>query len=174
MASILGHLLRRLAIIACSLALLAPIPAQATNVTGWRAGTNSTVTFNKSSLTALFDAAFNYNDANSIEPTDINTLVFVNTFPEEVNVYDAYYGDTGWYGIWDCQSYSLPYCYQSRVRINLSARNYSLADSRSLICEEVGHSVGLDHHYGWQSCMSQSWNQTKLDSHDMDHLNSIY
>lgn len=48
-------------------------------------------------------------------------------------------------------------------------------EARSLVCEEVGHAVGLAHNIGDpDTCMSQDWNLTKLDSHDKGILNGRY
>lgn len=153
---------------------------QATNVLGHRAGANGDVTFNKSLLTANIDSAFTFNDYYSIEPTDISTQIFLNApaNSKEVNVYDYAYGDTGWYGNWSCLTWgSGNVCLIGRVQINLTYGPYSTTDAESLVCEEVGHSVGLAHNFGstgLTSCMSQAWAQTLLNTHDKTHINNIY
>jgi hypothetical protein len=153
---------------------------QATNVLGHRAGSNAVVTFNRYNLTATIDSAFTFNDYYSIEPSEISTTVFLNdpAYSKEVNVHDAAYGDTGWYGNWWCYTWgSGNLCLIGLVQINLSYGPYSLSDAKSLVCEEVGHSVGLAHNYGstgLTSCMSQAWDQTKLNFHDQTTINNIY
>ena len=149
--------------------------ALALNLNGYRAGNNNVVTFNKSQLTTTISNAFNYNDSNSIEPTDISTTVYTNSSLREVNVYDYNYGDTGWYGRWFCQTFydgSL-WCADGRVQINLYW-SYNDTQARSLVCEEIGHSVGLSHSAENASCMSQQWDKTFLSDHDKAQLNNKY
>lgn len=58
------------------------------------------------------------------------------------------YGLTGWVGLGE-------YCYHCthlHVRQNLS---YSAGDSRTVACQEIGHTLGEDHHSG--DCMGYSY-----------------
>lgn len=165
---------RALAISVILLLGLAPA-ALGLNLNGYRAGENSTVTFNRSQLTTNITNAFNYNDVNSVEPTDISTTLFTNSTQKEVNIYDYNYGDTGWYGRWFCQTFKSGtlWCLDGRVQINLYW-SYTVTQARSLVCEEVGHSVGLSHSAENASCMSQQWDKTLLSSHDRAQLNNKY
>jgi hypothetical protein len=153
------------------------LPALATNTLGHRAGWDATVKFNKSALTLQFRNAVNFNDTNNIIPTDITSQMFTDQTQAnmEVNIYDSTYGDTGWYGRWFCQVWaSLTVCSQGRVQLNLTYGPYTDVEARSLTCEEVGHSVGLNHSGEDASCMSQQWDKTLLTTHDKGHLNAKY
>lgn len=160
-------------------------PVAATNDLGHKAGGNSTVTFLKYYLTTVVSNAFNFNDMNSIEVTDIATTINTTTnpdndiyYPREVNVYDADYGDTGWYGRWACTTWgSFGVCVVGAVNINLFPEPplpLNDAEARSLVCEEVGHAVGLAHSRDANSCMSQDWALTLLNAHDKGILNGRY
>jgi predicted Zn-dependent protease len=165
---------RSLAITAILLLGLAPT-ALGFNLNGYRAGENNVVTFNRSQLTTTIFDAFNYNDVNNIEPTDISTTLFTDDTPKEVNIYDYDYGDTGWYGRWFCNTLKSGtlICLDGRVQINLYW-SYTVTQARSLVCEEVGHSVGLSHSAENASCMSQQWDKTLLSSHDRAQLSNKY
>lgn len=159
--------------------------AFATNDLGNKAGTDSTVTFLKYYLTATVSSAFDFNDTNSIEVTSITTTIYVTTsgdndiyYPKEVNVYDFDYGDTGWYGQYYCQTWGGGnVCSVGKVLINLYPEPplpLNDTEARSLVCEETGHSVGLDHSGDSDSCMSQDWNDNLLNAHDKGILNGRY
>ena len=167
------HFSRAALVVAVALALL-PASAIASNVLGHKAGSNYVVTFNEWYLNDHTEAAFHYNDTNSIEPTNIASAIYHNTGGLEVNVHDAYYGNTGWYGEWRCRAWSGSVCTDGLVRINLSYGPYTTTEKRSLVCEEIGHAVGLDHSSESASCMSQRWDRTLLTSHDKTHLNNRY
>lgn len=148
--------------------------ASAGNDLGHKAGSNATVTFNHSLLETNAHNAAHYNDENSIEPTDISTSLYHETAGLEVNIYDYNYGNTGWYGRWYCRRWSGSICLEGVVQINLSYGPYTVTEMRSLMCEEVGHSVGLAHSGENASCMSQQWDKTLLTSHDKGILNAKY
>ena len=160
--------------------------ANATNNLGHKAGANSTVTFLKYYLTSTVSAAFDYNDFNNIEFSDITTTIRTTTdrdtdiwYPQEVNVFDDDYGDTGWYGRWYCNTWAAgAVCSVGTVNINLypvPPLPLNATEARSVVCEEVGHSVGLAHDFvATNTCMSQDWNDTLLNSHDTGILNGRY
>ena len=169
-------LVRKRSLVVALVVLLLTIPAVAgaSNAGSWKAGSNYVVTFNEWYLNSHTESAFHYNDNNSIEPTNISSSIYHNYAGREVNVHDDYYGDTGWYGEWRCRSWSGSICLDGLVRINLSYGPYTDTEKRSLVCEEVGHSVGLEHSSETASCMSQRWDRTLLTSHDKGILNNKY
>jgi hypothetical protein len=164
-------------LVAAAVLLAVAGPAMA-NVLGHRAGWDSTVKFNKVSLTTQANTQFNNLISDSISPTDITPVITINqpVANWEVNVFDANYGDTGWVGAWICVVWGgLTTCTQGSVYINLTYGPYPNGEMKSIICEEVGHSVGLAHSGEVNaSCMSQQPDQTKLSTHDKAHLNAIY
>ena len=95
----------------------------------------------------------------------------------EINVYDATYSAT-WAGRWICDSADWNVCLVSRVQINLGEGPYTDTEAKSLVCEEMGHGVGLDHREAnYSSCMKRPicWACTFLGvPYDTDHLNAIY
>jgi hypothetical protein len=170
-----GRIAARPLVLACFVILAAlPAVASAGNDLGHKAGSNATVTFNHSLLETNAHNAAHYNDENSIEPTDISTTLYHETAGMEVNIYDYAYGNTGWYGRWYCRAWSGSVCLEGVVQINLSYGPYTVTEMRSLMCEEVGHSVGLAHSGETASCMSQRWDRTLLTSHDKGILNARY
>lgn len=156
------------------------------NDLGHKAGGNSTVTFLKYKLTSVVSSAFDYNDTNNIEFSDITTTIYTTTnadndiyYPKEVNVYDFDYGDVGWFGRWDCNTWGAGNsCSVGIVNINLYPMPplpLNNTEARSLVCEEVGHAVGLAHDFAaTNTCMSQDWNDTLLNGHDVGILNGRY
>lgn len=54
------------------------------------------------------------------------------------------------------------------------AYGYTDPQAESLMCEEIGHSVGLNHRSESGSCMDFGLGGTHIDTHDHDHLDSLY
>jgi hypothetical protein len=163
---------------ALALFALAASPVWAGNLLGHRAGYDSIVTFNKSYLTAQFSNAFDANDTDSVEPTDVTTWIWTSdanndNSGKEVNIYDANYGDVGWYGRWACNIWDGNVCKNAKVQMN-QHWSYTWVQARSLMCEEIGHSVSLDHSGENASCMSQQWDKTLLSGHDKGEVNARY
>ena len=113
--------------------------------------------------------------------TDITTTIYTTTspdtdiyYPKEVNVFDFDYGDTGWFGRWYCNTWGAGnVCNVGTVNINLFPKPplpLNDIEARSIVCEEVGHSVGLAHSGAADSCMSQDWNDTLLNAHDKGEI----
>ncbi len=139
---------------------------------------NANVTVNLVSLTGTFDTASSFVVNSRLSPTDLNPTLYWNSSTKTVNVYDANYG-LGWYGRWSCTNRVGIYCNTSSVQFDLSSPpggSYSDTEAKSLACEELGHSVGLDHNYGsYTSCMSGSWLRIDYDYHDVyQHINVWY
>jgi len=148
--------------------------ASATNVTGLKTGIDRTITFHQYYLDTQFHDAFHHTDSNDIEPTDITTSLWGHAGGtiREVNVYDyvSLSSDFGWA---TCGSLSGSTCSQWTVVMNQSY-SYTNSQAESLMCEEVGHSVGLDHRFLDGTCMSQQWDEYHIDTHDHNHLDSLY
>ncbi len=160
--------------------------AIAANVNGYRAGPNSTVDFGQVNLTIGFHDALHYVDENAVEPTHIQTILHHHG-GTEVEVFDADYGSSA-YGWYECHSSYVSggkvVCTQSHVHINLSASppggTWSDVERGSLMCEEIGHALGLAHDYtanGQFSCMGRpvNWNIRDFNAeHDDLILNGMY
>lgn len=98
----------------------------------------------------------------------------------DVDIYDDFYGSTGWHGYTDCPggiNWLTGNCDVFRVRFNQS---YSKTGTQwlSLGCHELGHTAGLDHRYSSDdaedttpSCMRSDIWPTPLDNHDIDAIN---
>jgi hypothetical protein len=163
----------------CSIVVAAVArPALGGNLLGHTAGTTQTVTFNKSNLTAQMSGAFNYNDFMSIEFSDINTMIYTNDGPREVNVNDQTFSAADWYGRWTCNEWNAAQdvCVKGTVNINLKYA-YTDDEAKSVMCEEIGHSVGLDHRETTDNtCMARPvcWTCKILHNHEITHLNSLY
>lgn len=98
----------------------------------------------------------------------------------DVEVYDGYYGDIGWYGATNCQTPSTRagVCDVYRVRFNLTTMDgLSLSKWRSLGCHEFGHTAGLGHRYYYDdsndnSCMRIEIWPENYDTHDLNAINA--
>jgi hypothetical protein len=160
---------------------LAANQALAFNAMPHNAGYDSTVTFNKSYLTAQFSMAFNKDDELSNEPTQITTWVWTSNSTQdnsgkEINVYDTDYSPSTWYGVWQCRIYDGASCLDAKVQMN-QRYVYTDTQARSLMCEEIGHGVSLDHlDWDYASCMKRPtcWDCMLLHSHDWTHIDFKY
>lgn len=105
----------------------------------------------------------------------------------DIDVWDAYYGDTGWDGVTNCQNRVIttwPWerkCDEFRIRYNQDKTDdYSNAQMKTLGCHEFGHTAGLDERYasdngGAVSCMrATGFASRKLDTHDLEVINARY
>jgi len=168
--------IRVLGILAIGLAVMVggSSVASATNLTGLTTGTNSTISFRQYYLGTQFHNAFHHTDSNDIEPTDIRTDLYGHGggLEREVNVYD-YASASGDYGWATCVSASGATCWQWTVVMNQSF-TYTDRQAESLMCEEIGHSVGLDHRFVDGTCMSQQFDEYHIDTHDHNHLDALY
>lgn len=125
--------------------------------------------------------AFHNNNDHDILPTTINPRQYHGCETVDVRINGYAYGfDEGAYGWYECHDKHSPQvCDKGHVHINVSygriPEDYS--DTLSLVCEEIGHSVGLGHRTGSAtgSCMSQNWSSLHLDYHDkVDEINPHY
>lgn len=131
--------------------------------------------------------AFHNNDRHDIEPTDISTILYHGcaTVDVRINGYAYGFGSNSYgYGWYECHAFYAPQgCDKGHIHINVSwgfiPEDYS--DTLSLVCQEVGHSVGLGHRRRENntSCMSLVYyrydlNAFHLDGHDIWHLNDRY
>lgn len=155
--------------------------ASAGNWTGRRAGDDpqGDVRFSQCNLMTNTHDAFHSNDSHDIEPTQVQTHLYHTCTAYEVYMNDLAYGTddpTGWY---ECHQYD-PYpniCLEGHAHINTSYSNIPEDYNRTLtlVCEEIGHSVGLDHISLSTSCMSAYLSALHLDQdHDWWHLNVNY
>lgn len=159
----------------------------------WDAGDNSykagdsNVYFAQLKLSYNVHQAFHSNDQHDIEPTDIDTYTPHGCTNRDVRINDGPYGfgeNSYGYGWYECHAWYHPQgCDRGHVHINTSwyfiPENYS--DTLSLVCQEIGHSVGLGHRRRENntSCMSKveyryDLNAFHLDGHDTWHINDRY
>lgn len=119
---------------------------------------------------------FHDNGDHDIGPTVITRHEVHGCNIVDVRVVGEAYGTnmpTGWY---HChKNYSANGCDKGEVHINTSYGNIPEVYSRTLrlMCEEIGHSVGLGHRSDPDSCMSGS-TAAHLDAHDKEAINNNY
>jgi hypothetical protein len=149
-----------------------------TSDNSYKAG-DSDVWFHQCAMQANTHDAFHANDSHDIEPTAITTHLTAAhdaCGTEDVRINDFAYGTddpTGWY---ECHDFhSAQNCDKGHAHINTSYSNIPEDYQRTLrlVCEEIGHSVGLGHSGDSDSCMSAS-TAAHLTSHDKGHLNNNY
>lgn len=96
----------------------------------------------------------------------------------DITVYDAFYGDTRWVGQARCLGLQGGRCNEGvQVKINLSYGPYSQLESDSIICEEVGHALGLHHDFmppTGSTCMMQDPDVRRWAPHDNTLINGWY
>lgn len=169
-----------------------PQPAEASNF-GWN-GTiflsdDSNLIIYYSSLTSRVATSVDGVRGESLDPTNLITTR-VTTHGSgirqaDISVVDEYYGDTGWSGQSVCQQSYYAYfndpdmvyfCVHNHVRINLSSyRNNTDRSRKHVVCQELGHAVGLRHTTLDGSCMeSGDFSETTLSKHDAGHINTQY
>jgi len=88
------------------------------------------------------------------------------------------------YGYYECHIFYSPQgCDRGHVHINVSwgFLPEDFSDTLTVVCQEVGHSVGLGHRprSNGTSCMSRVIDRSDLtaahlDSHDRGHINANY
>jgi hypothetical protein len=123
--------------------------------------------------------AFHGNDTHDIEITRISSSMSSSheaCDTVDVRINDYNYGTdkpTGWY---ECHVWhSSTSCDQGHAHINTSYGDIPEDRGRTmrLVCEEIGHSVGLDHSGEDASCMSAS-TARHLTDHDENTINGHY
>lgn len=142
-----------------ALLMVMAAPASASNDLGIRVP-NRVLVIGYWNLTEQFRLASDYNVNASLNPTDLDIILRVNQ-TQPLNLFDNSYYPNPWYGAYERGSCSNGVCHQSNVYFNLYYP-YSVNDSRSLACEEVGHGVGLAH-----SSQNTSWH---AEPDKMEHI----
>jgi len=93
-----------------------------------------------------------------------------------------FYGATGWLGIARILDYDAGACtiIQADALMNrsyLDGASYDENDDRHVSCQEIGHTLGLDHRHGQaQTCMNDGFNVLGIpdfDQHDADLVDAI-
>lgn len=165
------------ACVAPVLVLLPTSPAHATNDNTVRVPDGTPVYLYRNSLTTGFYNAVEYVRQNGINPTDMTSLYASGVSSTYINIVDNDYGPF-WFGMWDCATGdNVGVCSRGDVFLNIGVTppgGWSDTKYRSLVCEEMGHGIGLAHRYTENGCMSQDWADTDYSSHDDAHLNSYY
>ena len=134
------------------------------------------VVFHQCELSNNSHDAVHANDTHDIEPTAITSSMIHGCDTEDVRANDFPFGldeRTGWY---ECHAFNSPQnCNRGHVHINTSYSNIPEDYDRTLrlICEEIGHSVGLAHANDQDSCMSTS-TAKHLTNHDKGLINQHY
>lgn len=119
-----------------------------------------------SSIGVNHNAAIYYNADNYVKPYRIDGG------SPKINFYSDTYNDPSWYGITTILSYSGSHMLDVEVKLDESD---SLSDSQkhSLICQEAGHALSLDHQ-GGESCMNDNAWYEDADSHDHATIKSTH
>jgi hypothetical protein len=168
------------AAVGLALSLTLARPAHAGNDLGVRVPDGTPVYLFRNALTAGFSDAVAYVRTNGINPTDMTSLYASGVSSTYINIVDNDYGPSQWVGMYDCATGpNRGVCSRGDVIINLyqpyvPGGSWSATERRSLVCEEIGHALGLAHRTTANGCMSQDWNDTDYSAHDDAHLNNWY
>jgi len=113
--------------------------------------------------------------------TDVNFSNSSQGTTDHLNCFNGSYGINGWLGIAEILTYSGCIVQQGRARFNQSyldnaAYGYSATNKKHVVCQEIGHPLGLSHQKGQaQSCMNDRiLSVPNPNSHDQSMINSIY
>jgi hypothetical protein len=136
---------------------------------------NSNHTYFNNGLSAGDASSMNFAMLTRLQSTDMTVDQFQSWNNDtDVVAYDDNYGNTTWWGLWRCEvlvSGSSTKCNRGSITFNL----YHGEAWTSLACQEVGHSVGLDHSTLTDSCMQQTAGTANdFDAHDRSHINGYY
>lgn len=115
----------------------------------------------------------NWVRAVDLDPTDLATFYTSSHDASDVTISDSVDGPS--YGFYQCQAVSPSFgdrCNHAHVHIYTSW-NASATTRRSTLCQEVGHSLGLQHD-GSGGCMNSAANSPYFTSHDVAHINGRY
>jgi hypothetical protein len=110
--------------------------------------------------------------ANDFDPTDLTTA-YSSQAASDVTIGDSVYGPN--FGFYQCTERSQVYadrCNHARVHV-YTIYSSSATTRRSTLCQEIGHSVGLQHD-DRNVCMNGATNSPYLTSHDRAHINGRY
>lgn len=156
--------------------LVGAATAFASHWQGPKAG-GSNVRFDSCELSNNSHDALHSNDSHDIEPTDITSSIYHSCDTVDVRINDWPFGTDDPYGWYECHQYhSADNCDHGHAHINTSydfiPEDYDR--TLSLVCHEIGHSVGLGHAGQDGSCMvAVGWPKHFTD-HDGDAINSHY
>lgn len=156
------------------------IPAMATNLLGHKLKSQDW-TMGYHDLTNAFRVAGDDTINGNINPhPELNVNSITTTGVGQINLFDDTYG-TSWSGRWECVKWSAAnVCQQGNTYFNLAHGPYTSTDAKSLVCEEVGHGVGLSHNDLAQtnsgSCMQRPvcWVCTRWNGHDNTTISNLY
>lgn len=153
----------------------------ATNDLGFRMPDGTPTYMLRNDLTTGFSDAVEWHRQNNMNPTDLTTLYTTSIYETYMNIVDSNYGAIGWSGAYNCASWaSGSICQRGDVYLNLyggyvPGGSYDATERRSLVCEEIGHAVGLDHRKTVTvGCLTQDWSRTSWTDHDNNHVNNWY
>jgi hypothetical protein len=139
---------------------------------GYTAGNDKEVDFCLVDLTSDMHDAYHWNEDNNVVWSDVFPTSSHTPCLGEVDVFDGDYGDTNWSGFYDCLDFDDPVCSWGRIRLNLFY-SHDLSARRWVVCQEVGHSLGLNHSSDSNSCMKNTYDSSPwLTSHDLAEINS--
>lgn len=122
--------------------------------------------------------ASNWSWTNNYDPTVINTNRTFAHDDSDVSVIDNYYS-SGNIATWVCDQVSTSdssICHHSHVNVDNSNFNgKTWTAKRHTMCQEFGHSFGLDHDTTRNTCMDDTdLSKIYLSDHDRSHLSSRY
>ena len=136
---------------------------------------NSYVGFVYSSIIqSRWSAATEWSRINTWETTELSTAV-ESTNNNVVDLYVSNGGTGSAAGYYQCMITKNSYeCEHANIVYNAYA-DYGSGFNRHVACQEIGHSVGLQHGFrDWHECMNNSLSSPYLGSHNADAVNDYY
>ncbi len=139
---------------------------------------SGTIDWQQCDLNARFHDAWHLNNDHDIEPTDIVVTTGHLCESDDYRVNDYDYGANGFKGWWECHELvDADMCDRGHVHINLYYGPYTDGEALHVMCQEIGHSIGLGHrpNTAGDTCMDQTATTKKhFDSHDTNVVNEKY
>jgi hypothetical protein len=154
-------------------------PALAQNWLGFTASGDPVVSFDQCNLTTTVHDAFHDNNSHDIEPTDIDSQLVHSCTTIDVGVFDNSYPQPG-PGFYECHDFNDAgtVCLIGHVHMDTDDPGIPEDSGFTLevLCQEVGHSVGLDHAFNAvePTCMIGTSQHLRVPGHDQGHINANY
>lgn len=133
--------------------------------------------FDLCNLTTTVHDKWHDNDMHDITPTDIVSSNVHTCTVVDVGVFDASYAQSG-PGFYECHNFNsdLTVCQVGHVHMDTDDPQIpeDAGFTHTVVCQEVGHSVGLDHPTNPPDPTCMIGSSQHLSMHDTNLLNSNY
>lgn len=144
---------------------------------GFTASANQSVEFDLCNLLTTTHDQYHANDSHDIDPTDITSSSIHSCTVVDVGVYDASYAQSG-PGFYECHSFNPSFTVCQVGHVHMDTDDPGIPENAGftlkVMCQEVGHSVGLDHPTSPPNPTCMDGSSQHLSTHDHNLIDSNY